>query len=130
VVDIYNADTGQWSTASLSLGRYELSALSAGRLAVFAGGMNNSGATNRVDIFDTTSNKWSTETLSNARRLMGAAAVGNTAIFAGGVENGAAVDFFTAVIPEPSAVAVALPCLLVALARQTRSRQRTDHRRR
>ena len=40
VVDVYNGATGAWSTAQLSLGRYNLAAASVGNVALFAGGVN------------------------------------------------------------------------------------------
>ena len=38
VVDLYNAATGAWSTARLSVARSTLAATSVGNLALFAGG--------------------------------------------------------------------------------------------
>ncbi len=38
VVDLYNYTSGTWSTAQLSLARYELAATSVGNVAFFAGG--------------------------------------------------------------------------------------------
>ena len=37
-VDLYNVDTGAWTTARLSVARYNLAAASVGNVAVFAGG--------------------------------------------------------------------------------------------
>jgi hypothetical protein len=37
-IDIYNSDTNTWSLATLSTARYSLSAVSAGRFVLFAGG--------------------------------------------------------------------------------------------
>jgi hypothetical protein len=38
VVDVYNGNTGAWSTAQLSVARVWLGAASVGNLALFAGG--------------------------------------------------------------------------------------------
>ena len=37
-VDLYNSTSGTWSTAQLSVARYELAATSVGNVAIFAGG--------------------------------------------------------------------------------------------
>jgi len=37
-VDLYNSETGTWSTAQLSVARFYLAATSVGDLAIFAGG--------------------------------------------------------------------------------------------
>ena len=39
VVDLYNASTGAWSTARLSVARMSLAAASVGNVALFAGGV-------------------------------------------------------------------------------------------
>jgi hypothetical protein len=38
VVDLYDSGTGRWSTAQLSQARWDLSATSVGKVAIFAGG--------------------------------------------------------------------------------------------
>lgn len=38
LVDLYNSETGGWSTAQLSVSRFDISATSAGNVAIFAGG--------------------------------------------------------------------------------------------
>jgi hypothetical protein len=38
VVDLYNSATGAWSTAQLSVARYDLAATSVWNVAIFAGG--------------------------------------------------------------------------------------------
>ena len=40
VVDLYDSGTGRWSTAQLSQARYDLSAISVGTVAIFAGGFS------------------------------------------------------------------------------------------
>ena len=41
-VDVYNSATGAWSTAQLSVARYNLAAASVGNVAIFAGGYTGS----------------------------------------------------------------------------------------
>jgi hypothetical protein len=43
VVDLYNGETGFWSTATLSVPRYSPTAASVGNMALFAGGATNEG---------------------------------------------------------------------------------------
>jgi hypothetical protein len=38
VVDLYNSESGIWSTAQLSAARYIIAATSVGNVAIFAGG--------------------------------------------------------------------------------------------
>ncbi len=47
VVDIYDASTGKWSTATLSQARYGLAATTVGTKAIFAGGYNATAAEQR-----------------------------------------------------------------------------------
>jgi hypothetical protein len=89
VVDIFNATSGSWSTAALSVPRFSLSATSLPNLgvAIFAGGsLSGSVDSNVVDIFNVTSGAWSTAALSVARRNLAATSLPNlgVAIFAGG----------------------------------------------
>ena len=65
VVDIYDADTGSWSTAWLLEARSFMAATCVGDKAFFAGGGNGSDTcTDVVDIFDATSGTWTTDSLS------------------------------------------------------------------
>ena len=89
VVDIYNTSTSTWSTASLSQGRYNLAATSAGNQVFFGGGYSSSGFSNAVDIFNTSTNAWTTANLSHDCWNLAATAVGNTVFFAGGTTNDA-----------------------------------------
>ena len=41
-VDLYNSATGTWSTAQLSVARFDLAAASVGSVALFAGGYTGS----------------------------------------------------------------------------------------
>jgi len=84
-VDIYDAATNTWSTASLSEGRLSLSATSVGTKALFAGGAIGLVVpipSNRVDIYE--GGAWSTATLSKARSHLAATSLGGQALFAGG----------------------------------------------
>ena len=40
-VDLYNSTSGTWSTAQLSVARYDIVATSVGNVAIFAGGFGN-----------------------------------------------------------------------------------------
>ncbi len=84
VVDIFNAITGNWSTAALSEARWSLAATSLPNegLAIFAGG----GPSKAVDIFNSITGNWSTAVLSEDRRYLAATSLPNQglAIFAGG----------------------------------------------
>lgn len=88
-VDIYDVASGNWSSASLSLARSNLSAASLGTQAFFAGGTVPSGSfqavhSDRVDIYDASTGLWSTATLSERRSSIAAQQVGNQLVFAGG----------------------------------------------
>ena len=104
-VDIFDANTGGWSTATLSQARYSMAAATVGTKAVFAGGFDGFYPSAAVDIYDASTGHWSTTTLSQARDNLAMATVGTQAIFAGGISNianggnntgSAAVDIFDA----------------------------------
>ena len=84
-VDIYDASTNTWSTASLSAARYFLTTAACGTKLFFAGGYDGTRYSNVVDIYDVITGAWTTAELSTARGLLAAAASGNTVLFAGGV---------------------------------------------
>ena len=55
VVDIYDLETGQWSTSALSQGRQYMACATVGDKAIFAGGVTQaypSSVTDVVDIYD------------------------------------------------------------------------------
>jgi len=83
------ASQAQWSTATLSQARSDLSSASIGSKAFFAGGTigGTAGVSNVVDIYDNSTNTWSTATLSAARGQLVATSVGSKVFFAGGVGN-------------------------------------------
>jgi hypothetical protein len=88
-VDIYDIATGSWSTAELSVPRWQIATIAAGNKVFFAGGgyyddSDNGSSYNTVDIFDITTNQWSTGSLTGRRHNVAAATVGNKVFFAGG----------------------------------------------
>ena len=97
VVDIYDAATRTWRTASLSQARSQLAATSVGDFAFFAGGFGfdtEPSSSNVVDIYHVPSDTWYTAQLSIARMNLMGTRVGNKAIFAGGGSGGKQVDIF------------------------------------
>jgi len=86
VVDIYDAESGSWSTASLSYGRSNMAAVAAGDKVFFAGGANSKVPFDFVDIYDTRTDTWTTAHLSRERCDLAAGVVGDYVIFAGGYE--------------------------------------------
>ena len=86
LVDIYDAVTGTWATASLSQARYSLAAVTVGSRVIFAGGTksNQHIYSDMVDIYNDQTGTWSTATLSQARSELAGATLGTMAIFAGG----------------------------------------------
>eukprot|EP00873_Tetraselmis_striata_P039467 jgi/Tetstr1/459731/TSEL_005084.t1 len=74
-VDIYNARTRQWSTASLSVPRSGAGAVSVGSLALFAGGMGRRVESQVIDIYDAAANRWSSAKMSMPRKFVAACAV-------------------------------------------------------
>jgi N-acetylneuraminic acid mutarotase len=92
VVDIYDNSTNTWSKASLSVGRYELSATVSGSQIYFAGGLTapvfGQGHVERtIDIFDGSNNTWSVSELYEPKADMASIAVGNKIFWAGGLSD-------------------------------------------
>jgi len=83
---VYDADTGEWSTAQLSQARTQLGAATVADKVIFAGGLSDHAqhAYDDVDIYDAATGRWTTARLSYPRGDVAAAVVGNKAIFAGG----------------------------------------------
>ena len=112
VVDVFDADTGSWSTGQpLSQARTALAATTVGTKALFAGGVGNSGHSTIVDIYDASlgppadAGTWSTATLSQGRYFLAATTVGTKAILAGGYAStgvSAAVDIYDASLGPPT----------------------------
>lgn len=102
VVDIFDTDTGRWSTSKLSMPRQYFGAASATPdLAVFAGGFGPGGQTDRlgmVDIYNASSDTWTQASLSvNRSNLYGANVAGRYAAFGSGnidAESKMAFDIF------------------------------------
>jgi hypothetical protein len=84
VVDIYNASSSSWTTASLSQARYALATTLLGSLAFFGGGQHGSAALSVVDIYNALANSWTTASLSQGHWYLAATSVGSLALFAGG----------------------------------------------
>jgi hypothetical protein len=90
VVDLWDATTGTWSTATLSVARARPAAVVSGSLAFFAGGyrVNSNfgyiGGYDAVDVYDAATGTWSTAQLSRGRWGLAAAAAGTQVLFVGG----------------------------------------------
>jgi hypothetical protein len=122
VVDIFNASSSKWSTASLSVGGEGISATSLPNIgiALFAGGYKNLGGfmmSDAVDIFNSTTGTWGTATLSKARGYLAAASLSDSglAFFAGGQTRGGSyqiskvVDIFNATSVEWNTASLSEP---------------------
>lgn len=126
-VDIFNAQTDVWTTASLSEARRGLAGVGLGDLAFFAGGyLEGNTFSDVVDIYDSSTGLWSVLHLSEPRAWLSGAVVGNQVIFAGGAgSNGYSdtVDIFT-IKPVPVPGALLLAGLGVGLAHRGLRRRR------
>lgn len=83
-VDIYDASTDHWSTATLSQSRLGMAATTVGQRVIFAGGFYGLGVVDAVDVYDATANRWSTGQLSEGRFRIAVTTLGSKALFAGG----------------------------------------------
>jgi hypothetical protein len=84
-VDIYDLNTGQWSTDVLSQPRAFIASAVNGNLAFFAGGwVKTNTVSDVVDIYNSDTDTWSTAILSVARAQAAGASVGNKVLFGGG----------------------------------------------
>lgn len=88
-VDIYDATTNSWSTASLSQPRSGMTVATMGTKVFFAGGTGmlpsgRVGLTSRVDIYDAVANTWSTMEMPHADGLLSSLASGNKLVIVGG----------------------------------------------
>ncbi|HZR42457.1 MAG TPA: hypothetical protein VFB12_20210 [Ktedonobacteraceae bacterium] len=86
VVDIYNANTGQWTPGqSLSVPRSGLAATTVGNTAIFAGGVVSGGAaSNAMDIYNpATTGQWTSTNLRAPCSNIAATSVASKALFAG-----------------------------------------------
>lgn len=86
VIDIYDLNTGEWSTTTLPEPKGWGSVVRAGSRVFFAGGLiNNTTMSKRVDIYDVQSGEWSTDSLSVARAAGTVTTLGHQIFFAGGI---------------------------------------------
>jgi hypothetical protein len=90
-IDIFDTSDRQFRIASLSIPRYGIGAVAAGKLVFFAGGYspegsltNNPKAVTNIDVYNMETNQWSLMHLSVPRAYVAAGAVGNKVFFAGG----------------------------------------------
>jgi hypothetical protein len=89
IIDIFNSETRQWSTATLSQPRTWPAAASIGDIVAFGGGSSDANSSSdRIDIYDRGNNTWYTMTLSHVRHYLAAASAGNKIVFAGGAISG------------------------------------------
>jgi len=86
IIDIYDTESGSWSTDTLSMARAAMGATVVGDLAIFAGGYDFNEVTDRVDIYNFSEDTWSTDTLSEARGWCAALTLGNEVVIAGGMK--------------------------------------------
>jgi len=115
LVDIYDSQTGVWTTETLSVPRGGAAAVALGNKILFAGGWTAPAApTDVVDIFDAGTGLWDpTTTLSQARGAIQRAAVNGKGFFAGGSDGlatTAVVDVYTPIVSSPwTGLGYALP---------------------
>jgi hypothetical protein len=83
-VDIFNAISGIWTTASLSVAREDLAAASVKDLVLFGGGGYILFYSARVDVFNATSGVWTTASLSVVSAYFAAVSVWDLVLFGGG----------------------------------------------
>jgi hypothetical protein len=94
VVNIYDNDTGQWSTARLSTRRGGMSAAAVGDFAVFAGGRRNplfgpvTDRSSDIDVYDTRSGQWSAMAAPRQHNSFRMFSVGNQLFLTGGYDGG------------------------------------------
>ena len=82
VVDVYDAATDRWSTATLAQPRAISALVAAGSRVFFAGGMRADGsASDVVDVFDTASGEWSVTRLSPPGYSVLGASAGGAVVF-------------------------------------------------
>jgi tRNA A-37 threonylcarbamoyl transferase component Bud32 len=115
VVDIFDATSGKWSTATLSQPRRYVAATSLSYSAFFGGGQTSENQpSNVVDVFNAKTQTWSTASLSQARYCLAAAAVGEVVTFGGGTPDGftasATVDMFFTFHDSRCTINLARPC--------------------
>ncbi len=82
-VDIYNADTDQWTSARLSRSRFDIGVASAAGKVFFGGGTIDyiRGGFAGIDVYDIATNKWSVMQLPRLGGALGAVSVNNKVLF-------------------------------------------------
>lgn len=105
-INIYDLDSKEWKSVSLSIRRSTVDIIAAGNKVFFAGGVSTEGnsatSTDLVEIYDTRTGVVSSKKLSEKRLGSGAAVNGKFVLFAGGYDLSKnpytpfkTVDFFT-----------------------------------
>ena len=87
VVDVYNAETGLWTTETMSIARGQLACAAVGNTVLFAGGATGATyvATDAVEFYDVISGQWGPVAhLSQPKLGMAPTSVAGKALFAGG----------------------------------------------
>lgn len=84
IVDIYDINTHEWTTAQLTSAKEGIAVASCGSKIFFGGGGKYFVATNEVDIYDASTGKWTSANLSEPKMFSAAATVGSKVFFAGG----------------------------------------------
>jgi hypothetical protein len=88
-VDLYDARTGGWSTASPSQARHGMTVATVGTQALFVGGDSGGQPSATVDIYDASTGEWAAASLSEARDGSVAVTAGDQVLVAGGYRSGA-----------------------------------------
>ena len=89
-IDVYDGQSGSWSTDRLSLARTKMGVISSGNRAWFAGGepkefFTNPTCTKVIDIYNVATNTWSSDLLSEEKYNVIAGKWGGKIFFAGGL---------------------------------------------
>lgn len=87
LIDIYDNATNTWTTAKLSQGRMDLSAITTDDKIFFAGGRSGLDFSNVIDSYDAVTNTWSSSSMSEPRLFMAGIAVNNKIFWAGGLNS-------------------------------------------
>ncbi|WP_353285473.1 neuraminidase-like domain-containing protein [Wolbachia endosymbiont (group A) of Andrena helvola] len=86
-VDIYDSETGSWTTHTASEGRYSARVGVVGKKAIFFGDIKTIDNSSKIDIYDSETGSWTTHTTSEARKWISVAVVDKRAIFFGGYKS-------------------------------------------
>lgn len=95
-VDIYNADTDQWTSARLSGNRFDIGVASAAGKVFFGGGRVDyiRSGFSQVDVYDIATNKWSVTQLPRLIGPLGAVSVNNKILFYNKTNDLQAIDIY------------------------------------